>query len=224
LQSAWISDGRTLIKVVPNPKVVHGTHFAKVNQPIYLMKIQSTMLIVVCNLSMTAAAQNAGSSGTAASPAQSSGNASMIPGGQYKCNMVPGSGNQRRSIGPGLNNPDYYNPSYSTNFNGRSAYGQLTNGFSLGVVTNEFGSGAITNGFGDGGITNGFGSGVVTNGFGDSAISNGFGDYTNQGMIDGISTNYANNHVFTNRHHPHLPPFTVDPRVMGGNGLNNTND
>ena len=187
------------------------------------MKIQNIILMVICSLSMSAAAQNGASGGTAGSSSLSGNNNPMTPGNQYHGNMVPGSGNQRRNFGPGLNNPGYYNPNYPTNFNGRSGDGQLTNGFSSGGITNGFGSGAITNGFGYGGITNGLGSGAITNGFGDGGITNGLGDYTNQGMIDEFGTNKLNGHGNTNRNRPHLPPFTTDPRVMGSNSLYNPN-
>jgi hypothetical protein len=217
LQIAISTDKRrrqTLKNNVPNPKLIHGTRIAKVNQPSDLMKIQNIIVIVVCGLSMPAAAQNAGTNGVIGSPSQSTGNGPLIPGGQYNSNVVPGSGNQRRNIEQGLNNPGYYNPNYSTNFNGRSGHCQLTNGF---------GSRVITNGFGYGGITNGFGSGVISNGFGDGGITNGFGNYTNQGMIEEFGTNNENGRGYTNRHRPHLPPFTTDPRVMGSNDLNKAN-
>jgi hypothetical protein len=215
-------------KVATNPDVIHGIFIAKVNQPINLMKIQNILFTVICSLSISATAQNAGSSGTTGSQLQGSGNNPVTPGTQSNGSMVANSENQHSNIGPGLNNPGYYYPNYNTNFNGRfnrrPNYGEPTNGTGSDAITNGFGSGAVTNGFGYGGITNRYGSGFATNGFGDRGIANGFGDYTNQGMIDEFGTNKLYDHDYTNRHRPHLPPFTTDPRVMGGNDLNNTND
>ena len=181
------------------------------------MKTKIVILTIVCGLSISAAAQNAGSDFINRSPSQGTvgtNNSASLDPGDDNSNTGPGSAkfnSHRRLIEPGLNNPNLNNPNYRNNPNRRD-YGGITNGF---------GSRAITNGFDYGAITNRFGSGVFSNGFGDGGLTNRFGSHTNYGSYNGFGTNNGYNYYsHTNRHHP---PYITDPRVMENNGLNNTN-
>ena len=124
--------------------------------------------------------------------------AQNMPGGSAAGGPITGSDITNQNLKPGLNNTNYLGG---------------TNGPSLGAVTNKFGHGDMTNRFG---------SRLLTNGFGDGAITNRFKADTNPAMINRYINTNDSNYGYTNRNRL-KNPYLTDPRVMGNNGLNNTN-